>query len=1075
MKLLTRPLRLAILGSVLVASLSAQRLSNLSTRTQVGTGASAPIIGFVVEAGASKQVLIRAAGPALSSFGVSGVLADPRLEVFDGQNKSIGVNDNWTTASIGSAATLTTVGAFPFAANSRDAALLLTLPPGSYTAQVTGLGTARTGISLLEVYDVSGSSRLINLSTRAVVGTGSGILITGVVVAPGSGNRQLLVRAAGPALTNFGLTDTLSDPTISVLNSANVAVATNDNWGSVSAAAINAAAARAGAFAFAQGSRDASLIADLEPGSYSVQVSGVNNATGLALVELYDLTTEQRPTVAIAASVATTDTLSAPPAVFTVSRTGPTTSPLTVYFTASGSAASGTDYRALPDSVTIPAGAESATVSVAPVVKDASAGMTPNKSVIVNLVNGPVYSVGASNNATATIFYNPGTLYGSSLRVPTGVTGSSASGSASLQLSSDNSYAVINVSFNGLSSAQTVAYLRLGEPGQVGTDLLRLPNGQISGLQWNISASGSLTVNEIVNAIREGRVFVAIETANAPTGELRGAFVRTTGSLAFTPPAPPPALSASALTATDAARFLTQATFGPTPEDITALTGKTAAALDQWITSQMAAPISSHDAATDADFIAFSKPAGNAQLTQSNRQAAWWKISIDGPDQLRQRVAFALSQIFVVSENNAVLANQPSALAVYYDLLAKNAFGNFRTLLEEVTLSPAMGIYLSHLRNAKGTYNAQGVQTSFPDENYAREVMQLFTIGINQLHPDGSLKLDPTGAPIPTYDQKTISEVAKVFTGWSYASTAATPNFMGGAANYLRPMQAYAAFHDVAPKTIVGGRVLPANQTAQKDLADTLDTLVQHPNTGVFISRQLIQRLVTSNPSPGYVYRVGQVFANNGNGIRGDMGAVVRAVLTDYEARSPQMIESASFGKLREPVLRATAVVRALGAGSNSGRIPYLAGQTDASLAQTPLRAPTVFNFFEPDYVQPGLLAGAGLYAPEYQILNDTTAMTVPNFLWNQIYATRAVATDTDNQTVGARFDAAMLTLANTPAALVDRLALSLASGSLPKATSDRIVQAITAMPATSDATRLERVRSAAYLIVSSPAGAIQK
>jgi uncharacterized protein (DUF1800 family) len=386
-----------------------------------------------------------------------------------------------------------------------------------------------------------------------------------------------------------------------------------------------------------------------------------------------------------------------------------------------------------------------------------------------------------------------------------------------------------------------------------------------------------------------------------------------------------------------------------------------------------------------------------------------------------------------------------------------------------------MGIYLSHLRNPRGTYNAQGVQTSFPDENYAREVMQLFTIGINQLHPDGSLKLDPTGAPIPTYDQKTISETAKVFTGWSYASTAANPNFTGGGANYLRPMQAYAAFHDVSAKTIVGGRVLPANQTAQKDLADTLDALFQHPNTGVFIARQLIQRLVTSNPSPGYIYRVGRVFADNGNGIRGDLGAVVRAILTDYEARSPQMLESASFGKLREPILRATALARGLGAGSNSGRIPYLAGQTDPSLAQTPMRAPTVFNFFEPDYVQPGLLAAAGLYAPEYQILNDTTAMTVPNFLWNQIYAGRAAVTDTDNQTVGARFDAATLTLANTPALLVEQFGLRLAAGALPKATTDRIVQAITAMPATNDATRLERVRSAAYLIVSSPAGAIQK
>ncbi|MBL9203654.1 MAG: DUF1800 family protein, partial [Opitutaceae bacterium] len=355
------------------------------------------------------------------------------------------------------------------------------------------------------------------------------------------------------------------------------------------------------------------------------------------------------------------------------------------------------------------------------------------------------------------------------------------------------------------------------------------------------------------------------------------------------------------------------------------------------------------------------------------------------------------------------------------------------------------------------------------------EIMQLFTIGIVQLHPDGTLKLDPTGTAIPTYDQKTITEMAKVFTGWGYSSTTANPSFQGATANYLRPMQMYQAFHDVSVKTLVGGKILPANQTGTQDLKDALDTLFLHPNTGPFLARQLIQRLVTSNPSPGYVYRVARSFENNGAGVRGDLGAVVRAILLDYEARSATVADSASFGKLREPVLRVTGLLRSLNGGSNSGRVPLLSGNTDFSLAQTPLRAPTVFNFYEPNYVQPGTLATSGLFAPEYQILNDTTAMTVPNFLWTYLYNNRAVVTDTDNQTVGIRFDATMLALANTPQALVDQINLTLASGSLPKATTDRIVTAITAMPNATDANRLERVRSTVYLTLISPNGAIQK
>jgi len=431
---------------------------------------------------------------------------------------------------------------------------------------------------------------------------------------------------------------------------------------------------------------------------------------------------------------------------------------------------------------------------------------------------------------------------------------------------------------------------------------------------------------------------------------------------------------------------------------------------------------------------------------------------VTGPDQLRQRVAFALSEIFVISDVNGTISNAQEGAANYYDVLVNGAFGNFRTLLENVALSPMMGIYLSSLRNAK----AQG--TALPDENFAREVMQLFTIGLNELQPDGTLKLDSGGQPIPTYDQETVVQTAKVFTGWAFFSTAANPNFRSSAADYLNPMMLYPASHDDTAKTVVGGKVIPAGQGGAKDLKDELDALFNHANTGPFISRQLIQRLVTSNPSPGYVYRVAQVFANNGAGVRGDLGAVVRAILTDYEARSPGFLATPGHGKLKEPLVRATALLRAFGGGSDNGRISI--SNPETLLAEAALRAPTVFNFFEPDFVKPGDLAAAGLYAPEYEILTATTAITIPNFLYTYIYNTRSVTT------IGLKLDD-LLPLARTPQPLVDQLNLVLGGGTISKAVTDRIVSVLTAMP--NGTTDLEKVRSAIYLVATSPDGAIQK
>ena len=1057
-----------------------QRLANLSTRAQVGSGANVAVVGFVIGPGPSKNVLIRAVGPGLGAFGVAGTISDPKIDLYDSTGKIILSNDNWSTTTVGGATTFSSVGAFALTATSRDAALIANLAPGAYTAQVSGVGTA-TGIALVEVYDVSGTARLMNLSTRAQIGTGAGILISGLSIAPDNGRRQILVRAAGPALTAFGVAGAISDPTIAILDSTNAQIASNDNW-SANAAALSAAFTKSGAFAFAPNSLDAAVITDLAPGNYTIQVSGVGGTTGAALVEVYDITPDNLAVVSITATNAVTDTKGGAPGVYTFSRTGPTTSPLTVYYGMGGSAIAGVDYSALPGSLTFPAGVSTLTLNLTPRTDGASD--TISRSANVTLAAGAGYSIGAASVASVTIFYNPGTNYITSLRAPSTAPTSTAFGTATVQLSGDSKFALVNVTFSNLSSPETVAYLRYGNPGEVGVEILRLPNGQVNGARWDFAPSGALSAADLVQALKDGRIFLSVESATYPTGELKGTFIQNSATLAFTPPATPPAIADVPLTAADASRFLAQATFGPTKTEIDALTGKRLSDVNNWITAQFALTPSLHLAATDLDFTTFTAVGENPQYSQQNRQAAWWKLALTAPDQLRQRVAFALSEILVVSDVNSTLFNNPRGLANYYDILVRGASGNFRQVLEEVTLSPIMGVYLSSLRNAKATFDSKGAVLTSPDENYAREVMQLFTIGLNQLQPDGTLKLDPTGLPIPTYDNTTITQMARVFTGLAFAGdTTSASNFRGGATNYVAPMVVYPTFHEDGAKTIFNGIQIPANQGSAADLKQTLDALFNHANTGPFISRQLIQRLVTSNPSPGYVYRVAQVFANNGSGVRGDLGAVVRAILTDYEARSSAVAATASFGKLREPLLRAAAVLRGYNAATNLGRFAIF--NPEGNLAQAALRAPTVFNFFEPYFVEPGLLAASGLYAPEYQILTDTTAISIPNQLWTYIYTSRsgtlggAATANTTETAVGFSWDNATLALARTPQALVDQFNLVRAGGSLPKAITDRLVAAITAMPASTSATYttndLERVRSAFYLTVSIPQGAIQK
>jgi uncharacterized protein (DUF1800 family) len=366
------------------------------------------------------------------------------------------------------------------------------------------------------------------------------------------------------------------------------------------------------------------------------------------------------------------------------------------------------------------------------------------------------------------------------------------------------------------------------------------------------------------------------------------------------------------------------------------------------------------------------------------------------------------------------------------------------------------------LRNAK----ANPAKGTSADENYAREVQQLFTIGLNELQPDGTLMLDSNGLPIPTYDQAEIVQTANVFTGWGYYSAAANPGFYGTAANFDQPMMLYPSYHDETQKTVINGLVIPANQNGAADLRMELDALFNHPNAGPFLCAQLIQRLVTSNPSPAYVYRVAQVFANDGTGARGNMGAVVKAILLDYEARSLAVASDAGYGKLKEPLLRMSALYRAFNASSQDGRFPIFNPQVN--LDQAALRSPTVFNFFEPGYVQQGLLASAGLLAPEFQITDASTSLSVPNNIYAAVYTPSPPASSTivlDLSSLSAN--------ASNPAAMVATLNQLLCENAMGFATQQQIASALKEAPAGASATALAQM--ALYLAATSPDAAVQR
>ena len=448
----------------------------------------------------------------------------------------------------------------------------------------------------------------------------------------------------------------------------------------------------------------------------------------------------------------------------------------------------------------------------------------------------------------------------------------------------------------------------------------------------------------------------------------RGAIVRTcllAGAIAL-----PGAPGFAATTPAEASRFLSQATLGADWEEIHRTAG---IGLPAWLDEQFERPVGLQQPDLDR------RAQMGLELDSEHRRWSWWQQVMAGPDPLRQRVALALSEIFVVSDNQDAVGTNSRGAANYYDTLLGNAFGNYRDILHDVSLHPIMGAYLSHLRNEKSDPRVG----RFPDENYAREIMQLFSIGLFRLRPDGTLLPDGAGRPIPTYDNDDITELAKVFTGLSFASP--DGDFYEGVEVWTEPMRMYDAHHEPGVKHLLLGKYLPAGQTGMADVDAAIDNLVRHPNVGPFFARRLIQRLVTSNPTPRYVQRVAAAFADDGRGVRGDMKAVLRAVLLDPEARRAPVGSETGRGMLRESFLRRVHLARAFDAANQASSYPIGDGGAPVDFGQRPLSSPTVFNFFLPDYQPTGEIADAGLFAPEFQIVTAVTAITSANELRSQV------------------------------------------------------------------------------------------
>lgn len=570
-------------------------------------------------------------------------------------------------------------------------------------------------------------------------------------------------------------------------------------------------------------------------------------------------------------------------------------------------------------------------------------------------------------------------------------------------------------------------------------------------------------------------------------GPAKSATVRLENETATTPPREKAA-----------ARFLLQAAFGPDqdssaddddiPQNVQELME---IGFEPWIDDQFTRPVGLLQPWVDWALVN-----GEAlELYGNLKEFSWWSRALGAPklrpddvhtvapDPLRQRVAFALSEILVASDRPEELMVEQAGMANFYDLFEQHAFGNYRNLLRAVALHPVMGFYLSHLGNQKANPEAN----IFPDENFARESMQLFSIGLWMLNPDGTRKLDSEGQPIPTYNNTDITELARVFTGLTFGKT---EYFSTWPRDFTVPMKGWDEYHDCEPKTLLRGFRLPARNpspgnTGAATIADVraaVDNLFHHPNVGPFLALRLIQRFVTSNPSPAYIGRVAAKFANNGAGVRGDMKAVIKAVLLDPEARDAAMMSQPTWGKLREPFLRCVNFARAFNAASTSGYYPL----DNFALAhlQDPMNSPSVFNFFLPTHSPAGPITEMGLVAPEFQIVNASTTISGANYFWNHTFndlhywgvsnPDYGVRLNLDDELAylvpGARIndDVPPPRPGMNLDALIRRLDLSLTGGTITPENFEIIRNALLGIETSNWQWHRERLRLAIYLITTS-------
>lgn len=479
-------------------------------------------------------------------------------------------------------------------------------------------------------------------------------------------------------------------------------------------------------------------------------------------------------------------------------------------------------------------------------------------------------------------------------------------------------------------------------------------------------------------------------------------------------------------------RFLEQAAFGPSPGDSAAVQQL---GFQAWLNNQFAMPqISNYNAVTS---------------DQGGLSGQFLANAVNNPDQLRQRVAFALSQIFVTSINTIIWND---SMIPYEQMLQADAFTNYRQILEDVTLSPTMGQYLNMANNAA----ADPIAGTVANENYAREVMQLFTVGTSMLNSDGTPQLDGNGLLIPTYAQSTISETARVFTGWTYQPSSGSVEW-NDYINPAGPMVAYPSEHDFGSKHLLNGYVAPAGLSPQADLDGALDNIFNHPNVGPFVSRLLIQHLVKSNPSPAYVGRVAAAFADNGNGVRGDMKAVITAILLDPEARANDNggNDQPNDGHLQEPILFIAGMVRAFGGTMGSGN--YF-GWDLVNMSQDLYNAPSVFNYYSPSFSPPG----STVLGPEFQIYTPDSAVYRANMVANLF---NSWSNPVLNYGPGTNVDVTpYMALASNPASLVAALDLTLTHGAMPAQMKQDIVTAV----ASDGNGNLSRVLTGSWLILSS-------